>query len=207
MNKASLSSPYVSNYHCSITLRSDSDHKGYIFDYSVTSYRLHVHHLNVPKVAIPVRFYQEHSFPSDEIPEMEHWVRNFKAEIGNKVFDRNDLKFTTQHLGENILFQIVLHTELIISEDVDVCFTAEFWALQNDPVQMVFARYPSQGFHVNLVFSDEFKYDCGWFIQCDPLTDMPPRGRIDISKNGISARMNDWILPGEGVALYYYESH
>jgi len=205
INKASLSSPYVSNYHCAIALTADSDHKGYIFDHSVTSFRLHVHHLNVPKMAIPVRFYQENAFSKDETPEMDQWIRNFRAEIGTKLFDYNDLKLNKEPFGDNILLQMVLHSDLIISEDVDVCFTAESWVLQNDPVQMVFARYPSQDFHVSLVFSDELKYDCGWFIHCDPLTDIPSRGRVDILKNGISARMNDWILPGEGVALYYYK--
>ncbi len=205
INKASLSSPYVSNYHLAITITADSDHKGYVFNHHVASFRLHVHHLNVQEMVFPVRFFQECVFPKDDTPEMDQWIRSFHAEIGAKNFNSTDLETKEKPSGDNILFQLVLHSEVTISEDIDVCFTSELWGFQNDPVQMVFARYPSQGFHVSLTFTDEFKYYCGWFIHCDPLTDIPTRGRVDSLKNGISVRTNDWVLPGEGVIIYYYK--
>ena len=198
-----LGSPYVTNYRCIISVSPLTGDDTRFLEHVSIQYRLHVHHLK-SGVLVPIRFYQEQSFPKDSKPAHRSWVKAFSFEVGKLTAGINDIVFAEQVENESVLMTASCSLDLNVHEDVDVSISSTLIIPDHDPVQMVCARYPSQGFFVSLTRGAEFTYDCGWFTVCDPSEDLPAKGRIDTLPNGIQAGTNDWLLPGEGVAVYYY---
>lgn len=207
VSSTALSSPYVTNFDCTISIEQlEKDDHSILVNNTLMSYTLHMQHLSTGGARIPLRVFREHSFPKESVPSYEEWLREFRVEIGKQIFGRDSVKFETEPLGSKTLLRAIFHLDIDPSHDVDISILVRFLYLTEDPVDIIYARYPSQGFHATLTFDNQRSYDCGWFTHCDPSVDGPSRGRIDVMHNGISARTSEWVLPGEGVALYYYKT-
>jgi len=202
---SSIATPYLTNYHCSLTLTRDQSNPDLIICHSVMSYRVHVHNLSQGQTRVPIRFHRETKFPNSHAHLKDKWVRKFSLKLGSDEFGKDDATFKTSVLGDSLRLRILFEREMSLKEDVDFSSTMETVEYNSDPVNMVFARYPCQGFHVSLMFEEGYLYDGAWFMHCSPESDIPKIGDVDRLRNGISARTNAWLLPGEGVTLYYFE--
>ena len=202
--KCCFESPYVTNYHYALGLSESKEEKAFLFVHSVLSYRLHVHHLDTANIRLPFRYFRQESFPKEAAPKIEEWLSNFKLDVGDQEFTIDDINREQEESGDIVHFRAIFEKEIKILQDVDVNIIVDMLRVREDPIEITYARYPSQGFHVTLSFDEKNTYDHGWFTHCDPADDVSLRRRVDLLPNGISARTNEWVLPGEGVAIYYY---
>lgn len=207
VNETIFSVPYITNYHVQSTITRDANDKNVFVEYSVTSYRVHVHHLLPAHKTFQMRNFHETTFPVSLAKTANDWMRRFEVRIGNHTFSRNDAIFEESPFGSSRLIVVRLDKDIPLESDVDVTVISEVAGYSHDPVHMVIARFPCQGFHVNLSFEEGYNYDCGWFTHCPVLLNVPEKGQVDFLPNGISASTNEWVMPGEGVALYYFKTN
>ena len=200
---SSVESPYATNYKYTVDIRDNNDTPNLINHYATCFYRLHGHHI-ADDIIIPYRFFQSATFPVDSTPSYEEWLCTCEINLGSASYDRSGLKFSTETLGRANILSAVFEKELILNDHIDINTVVEILNPSADKVQILWARYPTQGFHVEFRYNDRFLYDCAWFKHCVPEEDAPSRGNVVTFHNGISASTSDWLMPGEGVSIYYY---
>src|SRR2546425_7343567 len=87
---------------------------------------------------------------------------------------------------------------------IDVTVAIAFVTSTVDPVDMRIVPYPCRGFKVSLQFEEGLFYDCGFFSAVASKKLSLDRGTVIRQSNSITFQTNDWVLPGEGVVVYYY---
>lgn len=198
-----LQSPYVTNYHYAVTIYDHTKYADIVMNHTVLSYRMHVHHLADGRRTIPLRYFQECILPKGTVTKPEEWIVSFKLEFGPHLFTNTDLELSMSDINDSILVRAVFVKNVELTQDTDMSLNVQSLNDRNDPVELVYARYPSQGFQISMTYSELYVYDCAWFLQCDNSQDNPPTGRVDHVNNGIHAKTNEWVMPGEGVMIYY----
>ena len=204
LSQLSLRAPYATNHTNEIRVTASPDVAGLFVESSVASYRLHTHHLRLDHYPFTMRYSHEVAFPRDIAPAKDKWIESFSFRAGDKQFGRSDLDVTVEDLGELRVFRADFSHQIDVREFIDVCCEAKLLCTERDPLLIVSARYPTQGMRVSLTFDSERLYDCAWFRRCEVEQKVPSRDILDSRPDGITVSTNNWILPGEGVVLYYY---
>jgi hypothetical protein len=199
----SLANPYVTNLSFSTVISPHLSNSHLVATHRIVSYRINARNLSSPQYKFPFVFFTDASFPSEFSLVVEDWFQYFSARVGDVQFGKADLQLQEKKQGNLTVFEAELSRDVFIAEEVDVTIEYRIFAPLSDPIMACFARYPSYGVSATLHFSEDYAYDCAWFMACPPSSNIPGRGQVNYPPNGISVRTNDWMLPGEGVVLYY----
>ena len=96
----------------------------------------------------------------------------------------------------------------LTSVDTGVALNYRAVALGGDNTSLSRVRYPTHGFAKTIHYTKEFEYDCLWFTSIGQNIGGPLNGSIsEPTPEGITTRRDDWVLPGEGVAIFWSPKH
>jgi hypothetical protein len=96
----------------------------------------------------------------------------------------------------------------LASEDTGVALNYRAAALKGDNASISRVRYPTRGFAKTIHYTKDFDYDCAWFSSIGQRIGGPINGSTSESTSGgITTRRDDWVLPGEGVAITWSPKH
>lgn len=204
VSECSLSVPYLTNYHLTSTIHRDQNEPRLIVDNDVTTYRIHVHHLKPEHRTFPLHVFRETVIPHGLETDRGDWLRDFGVQVGTQEFTRDDVQFNEKVLERGRLVHAKFSHEITLDADADVSVKIVMVDPHRDPVTMAMARYPAQGFRVTVTFEEDYIYDYGWFVHCPVEQDVPEKGQVIYLPNGLEAYTHDWVLPGEGVTVYYF---
>lgn len=93
--------------------------------------------------------------------------------------------------------------EISVPDEVSVRFQYKIVATKDDPVSMIYVRYPTNVFRAQLRYDDKHDYDWGWFKASLPGYEKFPGEKDIIAEDAgiIAEAARGWLLPGEGVVL------
>lgn len=102
---------------------------------------------------------------------------------------------------------IVLDRDIEVNTEVPVTVSLESVSDKNDPTEICYAWYPTKGFRVTLLYRPDVLYDVAWFTNwTGPATDFPSRAQFILMPTGVTAYTDEWMMPGNGVILYWFST-
>jgi hypothetical protein len=127
----------------------------------------------------------------------------FAAEIDGTDIGAPQIIRRTKDTMCTVSFEFEKDIELT-SEDVGVVLKYKAAALKGDYTSISRVRYPTRGFAKTIHTGNEFEYDCTWFTSIGQKIGGPLNGiTSELTPGGLTTRKDGWVLPGEGVAIYW----
>jgi len=131
----------------------------------------------------------------------------FALTVDGKEFDERHVTRNTKDRMCTIKFEFKKEFELT-SEDTGVALNYRAMALRGDNTSLSRVRYPTRGFAKTIHYTKDFEYDCLWFTSIGQKIGGPLNGSMsEPTPEGITTRRDDWVLPGEGVAIFWSPKH
>lgn len=195
-----LSTPYASNTNFSYTI-TESDLPGFRRGHLTMTYRLHTEHLR-GAAQYPVRFYREVVAPKDVFRGNE-WLERANIVVGNLSFGHEHVTFTAEEQRPGIIKHTATLEKMVdlSGPETDVVIDVTTLSSDSDPSACFVSRYATSGFSATVVRDSSHVYTAYWYRYCTPERQSPAGGYMTSHPNGISIHTNDWVLPGEGVAV------
>jgi hypothetical protein len=128
----------------------------------------------------------------------EEFLQEFKLKIGSTEFTQ--AKITREQHAEvrSVKFEFEAEFDLTAeTTGVEVKYSAA--RLKSDNVSIWRARYPTCGFQTSVYYTTDFDYSGKWFASVGSKS---ASGFASLY-NGFTATRDDWVLPGEGIAIYW----
>lgn len=128
----------------------------------------------------------------------------YSATIGNKIYDKSDIKINQWDDKNKRYLRFKFEKRILVNGEIDVFISYKTIAYINDRVSIYIARNPCHGYQVNISYADSEMLSAYWLRSIDPMQKgFPKLKEIKSMSNSISAITNDWVLPGEGVCVWW----
>lgn len=200
---AIASSVYYTNYRQSKNIRRLKSGEKTVEHTIRRSYRLHPGFGCQLPVSRNISFRIQWSVPETSRLISESWCTEFKARIGNDNFTIVDAK-TDKHKKDDVeRWELTFEKKVELERAMDITFSIKVLGNTDDPVDICIAREACLGFEISLSFEEGLLFDCAFLGAASPLVDHFNRGAVNYESNGVTFRTNDWVMPGEGVVVYY----
>lgn len=166
------------------------------------NYRLSVRHLERSCATIPYRIVHEMSLFAGHALTTEDILLRFECRFGDQIFGKDCCDITTIEQGRIPIIRTVFSQHIEVVDELDVSLAYTLLIPKKDNSTLQFARFPTSGFHVTVSYSADYEYDGTWLKSGEPNFEFQPgRNEVLAVKAGLTASTNDWILPGEGIAI------
>jgi hypothetical protein len=196
-----LANPYVSNTAYTLTILPH-DSPGFRREHFAGTFRIHTDHLRRGST-FPARFYRSIDVPEHLIQEFEGWIESAKIVVGVNHFTHQHFQRTSEPLANGMVRLIASFEKTVelSAAETDVVLETVTTNSSQDQAAFFVARYASLGFAATLIFDENHHYEAAWYLSCPPELNRPLMGNETALPSGKTVRTNDWLLPGEGVAL------
>lgn len=200
-----MKSPIMLNYHESITLSPYQDNDNLLVESDVISFQFCASHFKDKIAKIDYVFCFAIANPENVSLDQLKSIFNFSARFGTQELEIDDLSFEDYMFGSYPMVLCKIKTSLVIRDVLEVRISLNSLTPKIDSTEIIYVRYPCHGFTVSFHYLPGLLYDYAWFAQWTNLTSsLPKLGEAQTDPSGISVTTNDWLLPGEGVALSWY---
>jgi hypothetical protein len=170
------------------------------------TFRVKIGHL-LSHPSRPVKFPYKITYRID-IPlgmaiEDNEFLLEFRLKVGANEF--TEATVSRKQYDRVLTLKLEFEKEFDLTvEDTGVELKYRAARLKSDNTSIWRARYPTRGFQTSVYHTDDFDYFCTWFTSVRATTTDPLLGGTSASLGkGISASRDDWVLPGEGIAIYW----
>jgi len=204
----SLSWFQIHNYYYDLTLADHETMPDFVKRHNLRSYRIKAHNLKKEKREFELKLYGEVGIPIGADIPLEDFLIDFDGHIDTKPLLKGNVKVKRETIGTMPVISMTYNEKIFIATEIDVRISYTVLGWRKDNVENLIVSYPTKGFRVTFRYLPNHQYDCTWYKNWRK-TPRLIMGRSHIQKlnNGITAETNDWILPGEGVAISWYPSH
>jgi hypothetical protein len=200
-----LSSPIILNYQDNMVLTPHREDSSLLVYSDNISFQFTASHFKNGTAEIPYRFCFAVANPTNQDLESIKSSIRFQGRLGSHEIGRDDLNLEEYMYGSYPMVLCVLTSTLTIRETMDVRFSLQTTSPIFDNTEIVYVRYPCRGFTASLHYLPGYQYDYAWFAQwTHPTSPLPKIGQYQVDQSGITVATNEWILPGEGLALSWY---
>jgi hypothetical protein len=169
---------------------------------AVITFRINICHLlsaAVRVVKFPYKVAYDIDLPFGIEMTDEEFLQEFRLKIGATEF--TEAKISRQEHAEVRSVKFEFETEFdLTAETTSVEVTYRAARLKSDNVSIWRARYPTCGFQTSVHYTRDFDYSGKWFTS---IGSKSAAGMFASLDNGITATRDDWVLPGEGIAIYW----
>jgi hypothetical protein len=195
----------ASNYSHTKTLIPVKDNPDLLTSSFNSSYRITAPVAGPSLCSFPARYFFSWTVANDIAPKTTaEWVRRFRFVAGEKEFDLKAATVEFKEENGETTCTLKFEQKVEFQGHLDIKISGEVLASRLDPVESRIARYPTLGFNVRLNFEQGLAYDCHFFSSRPPNKLALKEWDVNKTESGITFHTNDWVLPGEGVMLYYY---
>lgn len=198
----SLKCVHLHDYHLVTSFGPHRTNPAFLYQRAVITFRISICHLlsaAVRMVKFPYKVSYEIDLPVGIEMSDEEFLQEFRLKIGDKEF--TEAKLTRQQKAEVRSVKFEFETELELTAGttgVEVTYRAA--RLKSDNVSTWRARYPTCGFQTSVHYTSDFDYSGLWFTS---IGSKNAPGTFASLGNGITATRDDWVLPDEGIVIYW----
>jgi len=205
-NNDFLSCFHWAGFRYNVTLSTHPDNDDWLIRRSNMAYRVMALHL---RGVSKFNFHSSVEITASSGMSIDDYEEEFeyKARVGPVMCDKSDVEWEYVESGHVPLIRRTISVEVDVEDFIDVEVSEVSLASASDPTEIIFARYPTEGFSAQLTFEHDYDYDSAW-MRAAPwgkTEEIFQRGSRQDLGNGIIASTNDWVLPGEGVILYWFK--
>jgi hypothetical protein len=202
LNDESLKCVHLHDYHLVTSFGTHPNNPAFLYQRAVITFRINISHLlshaDRP-VKFPFKVSYEIDLPLGTIMSDKEFLFEFKLKVGDMEF--TEAKIERKENGEVRALRFEFEKEFgLNAEDTGVEVTYRAARLKSDNVSIWRARYPTRGFQTSVYYTNDFDYNCKWFTSVRAKSAAGMFASLD---NGITATRDDWVLPGEGIAIYW----
>jgi len=198
-------SPHLHNYAPTIVLSDVPDRPDLVRRDFRCTYVINTDHLKHGRCRFRYRFRHEVSDPSGVLSR-DKILTQFEARIGDQVFTIKDIEETTErHAGGLTTTVLSMQRDLDIVGQTSVSVSYDGLGSRFDPNEIMVVRFPTRGYRVTLWYTEGNVYDVAWFRPISSsLSNRRADDKVVRMRNGVTAYTDDWLLPGNGVVLYWF---
>jgi hypothetical protein len=201
-----IRTPYLENFNVTVVLTDAEDLPGVLHQHFRSTYTVNCRHLKGGRGIFQVLFRHEYNDTSGRLAPGGA-LKLFHLEVGPRVFDAKDVTVTERQSGGTKVTLVSFSADVEVNGEASVRLCTEALFDMADPTQIVYASYPTKGFRASLQFKEGMTYDAAWFkSSTDVARDFPGREQLETLPNGIAAYTDGWLLPGNGVALFWFKA-
>ena len=196
--------PHLINYTPTVIL-ADFEGEPELLKHSFRcTYTVSTRHLPNGRGIYSLRFRHEFSDPSGVVGKTA--LQGFEARVGDTLFTSADITVSERQSGGLGVTLLSLDRDIEVVGEAAVIISYEGIVSRRDPTEIFYAWYPTKGFRVTLLHSKVSAFDCAWFKSWTTVArDFPGREQVVLMPNGITAYTDEWLMPGHGVVLYWFE--
>lgn len=200
-----LSSFFIYNFNYDITLKDCTKNPEMLVHNVRCSYRVRKEHLLDGNRSYPLKYYYEISVPKKFNLSKEKFLRHFSIKYDGHEFDKGDVIVEEKSIGTMNAIIITFDKLIEINDYSDIQLNIETLSLKTINDEIYITRYPINGCKITLRYSSDYEFDSCWFNSI--LGKEMPTLNSDqqTHSDGISVVNNDWILPGNGAQLCWYQ--
>ena len=192
---------HLHDYHLTTSLGPHPNRR-FLYQQAVISFQIHISHLlsaAVKVVKFPYKVAYTIDLPSGVDMTDQEFLQEFKLTIGRSEFTEAKISRERNAEVRSIKFEFETEFDLAApSTGVEVIYRAA--RLTSDNVHIWQARYPTCGFQTSVTHTRDYEYSGKWFASVGP---KEGPGRFASLGNGITATRDDWVLPDEGIVIYW----
>lgn len=206
VQRTCMSTPHRHNFSATVTLEDDPENPELLKAHNLETYKVSARHCEDGKATFRLLVQAEQSNTSGDISE-EMGLGKFCVAVGDQEFGRNAARVERTKSGGLDIIKISFDREIEVDKEVSIRVEYETMCSKNDPTEIRGVRYPTIGFRCSLFYKAGLVYDAAWFktLAKGPDTkDLWGRDDIEITPTGVSATSNQWLIPGDGVVLYWF---
>jgi hypothetical protein len=201
-----LKSVHLEDYHSNTSFGTHPKNPAFLEQTSAMTFRVKIGHL-LSHPPHPVKFLYKVAYTID-VPlgitmSDDDFLLEFRLKVGASEF--TEAKISRKQYDGVCALKFEFEKEFGLTvEDTSVELKYRAARLNSDNTSIWRARYPTRGFQTSVYHTDAFDYFCTWFTSVRATTTDPLLGGTFASLGkGISATRDDWVLPGEGIAIYW----
>lgn len=193
---------HLHDYHLATSFGPHKTNPRFLYKRAVINFRINISHLlsaSAKVVEFPYKVSYGIDLPFGVEMTDEEFLQEFKLRIGNTEF--TEAKITREQSADvrSVKFEFETKFDLTApSTGVEVTYRAA--RLKSDNVSIWQARYPTCGFQTSVSYSRDHDYSGKWFASVGSKNTPGMFASLD---NGITATRDDWVLPEEGIAIYW----
>jgi hypothetical protein len=194
-----LRSVHLQDYHLVTSFKPHPTDPALLYQRNVINFRINIAHLlsETPRpVKFPFKVGYEIDLPLGTTISDKDFLPEFKLRVGEVVY--TEAKIITIEDGEVRAIRFEFDAEFELNcENTAVELKYRAAQLKSDNISSWRARYPTRGLQTSISYSNDFEYGCKWF------TSIGAEGTFALLDTGITATRDDWILPNEGVVIFW----
>jgi hypothetical protein len=158
-------------------------------------------HLRDQQGDFEIPLQQEYSDPNNELAEQ---VDSCELFLDGKQIELKPL-VKRQLSGSHPVIEVSTRSKIFVKGEVTVKLKTVSASVVVDNTEVIFARYPTKGFRAMMMYRADRVYDAAWFRVSTTIPyELSGREPVEVITGGIVASTSDWLLPGNGVILYWY---
>jgi hypothetical protein len=198
-----LAVPHFKNFSSTINLTEVEGNPGLVRRHYRRTNLIDCRHLKDGCATIPLELVNEFSTPT-AVPD-DKIVERFSVRVGTKCYDMTDMKIVKERSGGLNVVRTEFKKQIDVAGEVELTIDMVALANANDPTEIQYAAYPTKGFRATLLYKPGMIYASAWFSSwTQQESAFPGTKNTEEFPTGIAAYMNDWLLPGSGVILFWF---
>jgi hypothetical protein len=205
-----LRSVHLQNFYVTTDFGHHPNNANFLSQKTTVSFRILTRHLERDRT---IRFPYRYSYRVVVPLELSIALRNedflltFALTVDGKKLGEPQVSRETKDTMCAIKFEFEKEFDLT-SEETSVALNYTAAALEGDNTSLSRVRYPTRGFAKTIHYTKDFEYDCLWFTSIGQKIGGPLNGSTsEPTPEGITTRRDNWVLPGEGVAIFWSPKH
>jgi hypothetical protein len=201
-----LKNVHLENFSLDKSFGPHPKNRAFLYESAVITFRIKVGHLlseSSHSIKFPYKMIYKIDVPLSTVMSDDDFLLEFRLKVGNSQF--NDAQVSRDERDEVCALKFEFEKEFDLAVDdtaVELAYKAA--RLKSDNASIWRARYPTCGFRTSVYYTDDFEYTCKWFTSLGPKNSDPLRGGTCTPiRAGLTAARDDWVLPGEGIAVVW----
>jgi hypothetical protein len=205
-----LNTFHLQNFHEEVFVSPHPSNPAFVHRESTRTFKVIPYYLANSQRTFSLCYNLEIGVPKDIPISEEEFLINFEVRAGDNLFGLADAVVKESTSGSLGVMRMHFNRPVEVKESLAVRISSRCLGWADDNVDIFRVRYPTNGFTVAYRYLESLQYDASWFKLFKAIT--PEAGfkldKADIHPHscGITAVTQDWVLPGEGVAISWHPS-
>lgn len=191
---------HLHNSNIQIRNLASDEYKDLIVYERFHTFRISAQHLRGNEAEFEYKLLHIARIPNYLDIKEEQFIKNFSARFDEQSITSFDLTRTEENSIS--VFKLSFVHNMVVNGAVDVAMRYSVLGDPQDRSAFLMARYPTYGFRATVMYTDSYDYEALWFTTGNPLfKEYPGVSETQRFDDGISVGTNEWVLPGEGLAV------
>jgi hypothetical protein len=205
-----LNTFHLQNFHEEVIVSPHPSNPAFVHRESTRTFKVIPYHLENSQRTFSLCYHLEIGVSKDIPISKEEFLINFEVKAGDNLFGLADAVVKESTSGSLGVMLMDFNRRIEVKESLAVRISSRCLGWADDNVDIFRMRYPTNGFTLSYRYLESLQYDAAWFKLFKVIT--PKAGfkldKADIHPHscGITAVTQDWVLPGEGVAISWHPS-